>query len=125
MSGDRFYKCYPAFGKQILNIRLSGKVPANLVMATFNWNIARAYPRIIIDDKTPFDALEFCYLSGIPCQIVYGDKDAHRVARLVQVILKAVPSFLSTFGLDLVDTCEATTIIKPLQNTQTEEALCV
>ena len=119
-------KQYPAFGKKIMLLRKSGKVPAQVTMVAFNWKLGRAYPRIIITEDTNTETLQFNYLSGIPVQIVYSCQNAGRVDAVAQAILKVNPSFLSTFALDLVDTGEATTIIKPLhQNIQSEEALCV
>jgi len=114
----RKYKRYPPYGRQILQKRMEGKVPANLVWVTFDWNVARAYPRIIIPDDISPNELEFGYLSGIPVQIVYHTKDSHRVIFVVEEIQKVQPSWLATFGRDLIDTGEATTIIKPLQNIQ-------
>ncbi len=119
-------KQYPAFGKKLMLFRQSGKVPANVVMVVFNWELGRAYPRIIITENTNTETLEFGYLSGIPVQIVYCSQDANRVDAVVQAILKVNPSYLSTFALDLVDIgSKATTILKPLQNVQIEEGLCV
>ena len=117
------YKRYPAFGKFLMKLRQIGKIPSQVVMVVFDWKVARAYPRIVIDNKTQPEGLEFGYLTGIPVQIVYSDKDAFRVDPLAQIILEIAPSFLSTFGLNLVDTGEATSIIKPLQNSQIVEAL--
>ncbi len=114
-------KQYPAFGKKIMLQRKSGKVPARIVMVVFDWKVGRAYPRIIITEEANTEALEFCYLSGIPVQIVYCSQDAGRVDAVAQAILRVSPSFLSIFALDLVDTGEATTIIKPLQDTETED----
>ncbi len=116
-------KQFPAYGKKLLSLRLTGKVPSKVVMVVFNWKLGRAYPRIIITEDTDTETLEFGYLSGIPVQIVYCGQDADRVDVVVQAILRVSPSFLSIFALDLVDTGEATTIIKPLQDTEAE-ALC-
>ena len=122
--GRNKYKRFPAFGNKLMLLRRSGKVPAQITMVVFDWKIARAYPSIIIEDNYPPKSLEFGYLSGIPVQIVYRSKDASRIDVLSQEILKTHPSFLSSFAMDLIDTGEATIIIKPLQNTQTVEDLC-
>ena len=113
------YKRFPPYGKKLMLLRRSGKVPAKVTMVVFDWKDGRAYPRIIIDDDTLPESLEFSYLSGITVQIVYCSQDADRVDAVVQAILKVNPSFLSTFNLDLVDVGKATTIIKPLKNTLT------
>ena len=115
----RKYKRFPAYGKKLMSLRLSGKVPTRIIMVVFDSKNGHAYPRIIIDDNTPPEFLEFSYLSGIPVQIVYCNQDAGRVDAVVQAILKANPIFLSTFNLDLADVGKATTIIKPLKNTLT------
>jgi hypothetical protein len=117
------YKRFPAFGKKLMDLRRVGKIPSQIIMVVFDWKLAKAYPRIVIDDDAQLGALEFSYLSGIPVQIVYSDKDAFRVDPLVQVILEVAPSFLSIFARNLVDTGEATTIIKSLQNAQMVEKI--
>ena len=88
-------------------------------MVVFSWYIGRVYPRIVINGDTPIEFLEFSYLSGLPVQIVYCSQDADRVNAVVQAILKANPSFLSIYALDLVYTGKPTTIIKPFQNGKT------
>ncbi len=119
-------KQYPAFGKKLMLFRQSGKVPSKVVMVVFNWELGRAYPRIIITENTNTETLEFGYLSGIPVQIVYCSQDAGRVDAVAQAILAVNPSYLSTFALDLAEIGKATTILKPLQNTtHIEEEVCV
>jgi len=118
-SYTRKYKRFPPYGKKLMLLRRSGKVPAQVTMVVFDWKDGRAYPRIVIDGDTPIESLEFSYLSGITVQIVYCSQDADRVDAVAQAILKVNPSFLSTFNLDLVDVGKATTIIKPLKNTLT------
>jgi hypothetical protein len=113
------YKPFPPYGKKLMLLRRSGKVPAQVIMVVFDWKYGRAYPRIVIDGDTPIESLEFSYLSGITVQIVYCSQDADRVDAVAQAILKVNPSFLSAFNLDLVDVGKATTIIKPLKNTLT------
>jgi hypothetical protein len=115
---NRNYKQLPPYGKQLMAIREAGRVPSHLVMVCFDWKPAKAYPRIVIPaDANPAE-LEFSFLAGIPVQIVYGSKDAHRVDALVQEILLVNPSLLATFAHDLVDTCDALTLIKPYQRTE-------
>jgi len=118
-SYTRKYKRFPPYGKKLMLLRRSGKVPAQVIMVVFDWKDGRTYPRIVIDGDTPIESLEFSYLSGITVQIVYCSQDADRVDAVAQAILKVNPSFLSTFNLDLVDVGKATTIIKPLKNTLT------
>ena len=110
----------PAYGKQFMAMRKSGRVPSLRVMVTFDWDLANAYPRIVIADDTHEWNLSF--LAGLPVQVVYRRKDAHRVSALVDAILEVNPSCLSTFAIDLVDTGDAVTLIKPYQNIQLAEA---
>ena len=44
------YKRLPAYGKQLTAMRRAGKIPARMVIVTFDWELARAYPRIVIAD---------------------------------------------------------------------------
>jgi len=106
-------KKFPPFGRMLFELRLAGKIPAQTVRIVFDRNIARAYPRIVLDRKISPEKYKFNFLAWLPVQIVYHDKDAHRVDSVVQEILKANPIFLATFALDLVDDGMATTLIKP------------
>lgn len=119
---DLNYKQMPAYGKQLMTMRQSGKAPYRRVMVIFDWDLAKAYPRIVIADDTRPEELNFNYLAGLPVQIVYRRKDAHRVNDVMGAILKINPSCLAIFALDLVDTGDAVTIIKPYQSIQLAEA---
>ncbi|SCY31125.1 hypothetical protein [Nitrosospira sp. Nsp13] len=112
----------PAYGKQFMEMRQARKIPSNRVMVTFDWNLAKAYPRIVIADDTPAGQLNFNYLAGLAVQIVYRRKDAHRVRDVVDAILEINPSCLAIFALDLVDTGNAAVLIKPYQDIQIAEA---
>lgn len=107
------YKRLPPYGKQLMTIREAGKAPAKMVIVAFDWDLARAYPRIIIpNDLTPAE-IEFRFLAGLPVQITYRGKDAHRVDAVAQEIIKVNPCFLATFALDLAGTGDAGAILKP------------
>ena len=112
----------PAYGKQFMSMRKSGRAPSLRVMAVFDWDVAKAYPRIVIADDTPAGELNFSFLAGLPVQVVYRRKDAHRVSALIDAILEVNPSCLSTFAIDLVDSGDAVVLIKPYQNAQLAEA---
>lgn len=116
------YKRLPSYGKALLELRRAGKMPAKRVVVTFSWNIGRAYPRIVLADDTPPEMLEFGFLAGLSVQIVYHKKDAHRINAIAGAILRINPSCLITFGLDLVETGDAMTVIKPFEFTQIAEA---
>ena len=110
-------KKFPAYGKKLFELRKQGKMPNKLLMVVFDWLIGRAYPRIVITGEAKPENIEFKYLAGIPVQIVFTEKEAHRVDAFAQEILKVAPSFLCTFGLNLLDV-GATQILKPLQTPQ-------
>jgi hypothetical protein len=110
-------KKFPAYGKKLFELRKRGKIPRKILQVVFDWKIARAYPRIIIQEEVKPEDLEFCYLAGLPVQVVFSKSEAHRVDGFSQEILKVNPSFLCTFGLNLLDV-GATEILKPLQTPQ-------
>ena len=112
----------PAYGKAFMTMRQSGKAPCLRVMVTFDWDLAKAYPRIVIADDTPAEQLSLGFLAGLPVQVVYRRKDAHRISALIDAILEVNPSCLCTFAFDLVDTGDAVTLIKPYENVQLAEA---
>lgn len=109
------YKRFPAFGKMLFKLRQVGKIPAQIVMVVFDWSTAITYPRIVIPIDMHPELLRFDYLTGLPVQIVFHIKDAHRVDSVIQEIIKIEPSFLSTFALDLVDSGKAIKLIKPYE----------
>lgn len=121
MSYKKYRKKLPSYGKIHLKTRQEGKVPLQIVMVVFDWDLAKAYPRIVLPPDIPLEELEFAYLAGLPVQIIYHNKDAYKIDALVQIILKVNPSFLSTFSLDLLNTGRARTLIKPFEEIQTQE----
>ena len=106
-------KIFPPFGRKLFELRQTGKIPAQIAMIVFDWKLAQTYTRIILPNNIPPEALRFDYLAGLPVQIVYRDKDAHRINSVVQEILKVYPSFLATFALDLANDGMAWTLIIP------------
>jgi hypothetical protein len=104
-------KKFPPYGKQLMQLRKQGQIPRKILQVVFDWKIARAYPRIIIQEEVKPEDLEFCYLAGLPVQVVFSKSEAHRVNGLVDEILKVKPLYLFTFGLDLLDV-GARTILK-------------
>lgn len=119
---NRNYKRFPPYGKQLMSIRQAGKAPARIVIVAFDWDLGKAYPRIIIpDDLTPAE-IEFRFLAGLPVQIPYRSKDAHRVDAVAQEIVKANPCFLATFALDLAGTGDAWVILKSYETAKIAEA---
>jgi hypothetical protein len=115
-------KRLPPYGKSLLAIRQAGKVPSKTVMVNFDWDLAQAYPRIVIPDDAIPAEIEFKFLAGLPVQIIYRSKDAHRVDAVVQEIMRVNPRSLATFALDLVGTGDALTLIKPYQSVEVAEA---
>lgn len=84
-------KRLPPYGKQFMTMRQAGKAPSKTIMVCFDWDLAHAYPRIVIpEDATPAE-IEFKFLAGLPVQIIYRNKDAHRVDALVQEIIRVNP----------------------------------
>lgn len=116
------YKRLPPYGKQLMSIREAGKAPSRMVIVAFDWDLAHAYPRIIIpDDLTPAE-IEFRFLAGLSVQITYRGKDAPRVDAIAQEIAQVNPCFLATFALDLAGTGEAWAILKPYETAKIAEA---
>lgn len=94
----------PAYGKQLMAQRQSGQVPRNGVYIVFDWNLARAFPRIIITHDLPIDDLDLRCLAGLDCTLAYRAKDASRVPELSAAIVKAQPRILNTFAVDIPQT---------------------
>jgi hypothetical protein len=96
MSAHRF----PAYGKKLYEQRLAGRVP-NGIYVTFDWNLAAAFPRVVITDDVPLANVELCFLAGLDVTLAYRDKDASRVSDLAQNILDVNPRTLNAFAVDI------------------------
>lgn len=116
------YKRLPPYGKQLMSIRQAGKAPAKMVIVAFDWDLAHAYPRIIIPDNLTPAEIDFRFLAGLPVQITYRSKDAHRVDAAAQEVAKVNPCFLATFAFDLAGTGDAWAILKPYGSAKIAEA---
>lgn len=99
-NAHRYYKRFPAYGKQLMELRLAGNVPPNFVVVAFEWDIGRIFPRIVIAEPIPCVELELRYLAGLDVMLTYRDKDAARVMELAQAILRVNPRSLLAFALD-------------------------
>lgn len=106
---------FPAYGKKLMELRHAGKVPSRKIIVTFEWKIAQTYPRIVISDYTSIKNLNFNCLAGLPVEIVYHNKDAHKIDAVAQEILTVNPCYLSILALDLIDTGEARTLLIPCE----------
>ena len=95
-------KKYPAYGKQLDELRRKGLIPAKRVIVTTLWHIGKLYPRIIVTPDTPVSNLQFNYLSGLHVQIVYFDLDEPILSDLVTEILSIQPATLATFNMSAV-----------------------
>ncbi len=94
------YKRFPAYGKTLMVLRLAGQVPREAVV-TFDWDIGRFFPRIVLADAMQVDNLELRFLAGLDVSIVYRDKDANRVLELAQAVLKVNPRILNAFAIEI------------------------
>jgi hypothetical protein len=112
------YSRFPAYGKQLLALRRSGKVPARMVIVVFDWGLAQTYPRIVLTDDISPAEINFSYLAGLPVQIVYRSKDTDKIHAVVEEILKVNPCFLSTFAVDRAGEDGARALIVPLARMQ-------
>ena len=95
-------KRFPAFGRQLDDLRKQGRIPAKRVIVAFDWKIGKLFPRIIIMPDAPVTKFQFRYLAGLHIQIAYHDRDAALLPALTDEILKIRPASLSTFNLSAV-----------------------
>jgi len=104
-------KRFPAFGKIMMALRYAGKTPSGeCAYVVFDWNLACAFPRVIIPDGIAFENLEFRFLAGLDVVIAFREKDADRVFALAQAILQVNPHILNALNVDLPQS----TVIKNL-----------
>ena len=108
-----YSKGFSAFGKQLSAMRRAGQAPSKIIYVTFDWGLAKAYPRIVLTDNDIPANLNFAFLAGLPVQVIYRNKGSHRVAAVVEEILKVNPCFLATFAVDRAGELGARALIIP------------
>ncbi len=92
---------FPAYGRQILEARKQGLQPRQqMVLVTFDWNLAKAFPRIVIDRSADPGRLDFSYLVGLDVIIRFEQVDEQRVVPLARAILRANPRRLQGWPLE-------------------------
>lgn len=96
------YKRFPAFGRQIDEIRKRGLIPNRRVIVCFDWEIGTLFPRIVIMRETPPERIELRYLGGLHVQIVHYDLDAPYLPSLIDKLMLAKPASVATFNMDAV-----------------------
>ena len=92
---------YPAYGRQILDARRRGLQPRQqMVITVFSWNLAKAFPRIVIDPLSDFERLDFSYLAGLDVIIGFNHVEASFVKPLARAMLKANPRRLQAWPME-------------------------
>lgn len=92
---------FPAYGRQMLEARKHGLQPKQqMVMIVFDWNLANAFPRLVIDPVSDVDSLDFSYLVGLDAIIGFTQVEANLVEPLARVIIKANPRRLQAWPLE-------------------------
>lgn len=114
---SNYSKKYPAYGRQLDEIRRKGLIPVLRVVVSTDWDLGAAYPRIVIPEATKPEQLQFRYLAGLPVQIVHHDGEAELVSGLIDEIIKVKPRVLTLFNFDVARQKDpenrATTLIYP------------
>ena len=100
-SRARRFTRFPAYGKQMLEARRRGLQPRQkTVLVVFDWQLAKAFPRIVIDPTSDFSSLNFSYLVGLDVIIGFHQGEASLLEALALVIMKANPRRLQGWPLE-------------------------
>ncbi|MBA3756571.1 MAG: hypothetical protein H0X02_10235 [Nitrosomonas sp.] len=94
-------KKFPAYGKQLDQLRRNGFIPAQRVVCTTDWKLGATYPRIVIPAGVDVHQLNFTYLAALSVQIVHHEGEADLVSNLIEAILKVKPKVLTLFNFDV------------------------
>ena len=94
-------RLFPAYGKKIFEARKRGLQPRQqMVFVVFSWDLAKAFPRIVIDRFADPGRLDFSYLVGLDVIVGFERVDADRIVPLARAILKANPRRLQAWPLE-------------------------
>lgn len=102
MNPNKNTRRFPAFGRQLDEIRKRGLIPNRRVIVCFDWEIGTLFPRIIIAPDAPVSNLQFRYLAGLHVQIVHYDREASYLPGLIDQLMIAKPASLAIFNMDAV-----------------------
>lgn len=89
----------PAYGKQLLAQRLAGQHPRDLYVV-LDWNLARAFTRLVIDMNADLKRLDLRLVAGLDCTLAYLSPDAARAAIVADMLLACEPRILNTICTD-------------------------
>ncbi|HLP99416.1 MAG TPA: hypothetical protein VK149_13345 [Sideroxyarcus sp.] len=95
-------KRLPAYGKELMQVRMSGGVPKNgcgngMVVVTYGWNWGKCFKRVVLDKGVPPAQYEFRFLAGLDVMVVFEGVDEGRLlGDLIQEILSVKPRWLAT-----------------------------
>jgi hypothetical protein len=97
-------KHYPAYGKRLMLTRMAGEVPNNSVVVSFDRDIGKLFPRVVIYEDISAEAFELRYLAGLDVIIAYHEEHANRVLEMARAILNVNPRILQAFAIDIPTT---------------------
>jgi hypothetical protein len=100
MTSSQKLKRFPAYGKKLYQQRLAGRIPSGLYVV-LDWNLAKAFPRIVIPRELPLAEIELRFLAGLDVTLAFGEKHADRIPELSQAILQVNPRILNTFNVEI------------------------
>ena len=78
--------------------RLKGQVPDSVYVTT-DWNLGRAFTRIVLPDDLQVDDLELRFLAGLDVVIAHHANDA-RLGYIVDAVLRVNPRLLNALDVD-------------------------
>lgn len=94
-------KSFPAYGRQLDQLRKDGCVPVNRVIVSTDWKLGAACARIVVTPDNDPSLLNFSYLAGLSVQIVHHANEADLVRSLIEEIMRIKPRILTVFNFDL------------------------
>jgi hypothetical protein len=93
-------KRLPAYAKQIMQELIAGRGPRGLYVV-LTWDLAKAFPRIVILDDLPLADIDLRCVAGLDITLAYRSKDASRMPDLSAAILNANPRILNALAVDI------------------------
>jgi hypothetical protein len=97
----------PAFGRELLDIRVRGLVPArswcnaHVLIVVDNWSIARNRWRLVVAPEADPERLDFSGCAGLDCIIIHDSRSTEpaRLDAAIRSVLRGLPSSLATFNV--------------------------
>lgn len=102
-SSPRAQRHFPAYGREIADLRRRGLVPVGTVVVAVDlWHLGRSYPRVVVPAELEPDGVDFTMLAGLELFLAWHSRTTQmsRLNAMVDALVAVRPAFLWVCPVD-------------------------